>query len=315
MRPICSVRGSRTSKTLFGSLDLCKCTDCNSVYSPAAYLVDILHYLMNRPTVSGGRTALDVLFDRRPDLGEIELNCHNTNTMLPYVDLVVEILEAAVVGGGRLTVVGEDDEDRFFPFQTIADAEALGANPEHLNEQAYTILGNARYPWLLPFDLWHSEVRTYLNHLGAPLDSLISQFDFGEPSGSQTAFAAEYLGLTALEREIITGTGDDPLHRLWGFDNQGELNQFVSNRNAAQLLDRSGLTYEELTSLLDVPYIDPSGNLRILFDGADCSLENATITNLNSGALDRIHRFARLWRRQSWSIDELGTDPGNPEFG
>ena len=293
-------------EALFGSLDLCKCTDCNSVYSPAAYLVDILHYLMNRPTVSGGRTALDVLFDRRPDLGEIELNCHNTNTMLPYVDLVVEILEAAVVGGGRLTVADEDDEDRLFPFQTTGDAEALGANPEHLNGQAYTILGNARYPWLLPFDLWHSEVRTYLNHLGAPLDSLISQFNFGEPSGSQPAFAAEYLGLTALEREIITDAEDDPLHRLWGFDNQGELNQFVSNRNAAQLLDRSGLTYEELTSLLDVPYINPSGNLRIRFEGTDCILENATIANLNSGALDRIHRFVRLWRRQSWSIDELG---------
>lgn len=47
---------------LFGSLDLCRCEWCGSVYSPAAYLVDILHFLMNRPTKSGNRTALDVLF-------------------------------------------------------------------------------------------------------------------------------------------------------------------------------------------------------------------------------------------------------------
>ncbi len=84
---------------------------------------------MNRPTVSGGRTALDVLFHRRPDLGEIELNCHNTNAVLPYVDLVLEVLETAVVGGGTLTIVEEDGQDRFFPFQTTADADASEPTP------------------------------------------------------------------------------------------------------------------------------------------------------------------------------------------
>ena len=88
---------------LFGSLDLCQCEHCTSVYSPAAYLVDILHFLMNRPAKTPGRTALDVLFGnpddetrRRWDIGEIELTCHNTNTALPHVDLVNEILENAV---------------------------------------------------------------------------------------------------------------------------------------------------------------------------------------------------------------------------
>ena len=39
---------------IFGSLDFCKCKHCRSVYSPAAYLVDILHFLMNRPWRCGG---------------------------------------------------------------------------------------------------------------------------------------------------------------------------------------------------------------------------------------------------------------------
>jgi hypothetical protein len=86
---------------LFGSQDYCECTQCRSVYSPAAYFVDILRFLNERMangTVSNvGKRVKDVLFARRPDLGEIELSCENANTPLPYIDLVNEILENAVV--------------------------------------------------------------------------------------------------------------------------------------------------------------------------------------------------------------------------
>ena len=39
------------------------------------------------------RTRREVLLSRRPDIGEIELTCDNTNVPLPYVDLVNELLE------------------------------------------------------------------------------------------------------------------------------------------------------------------------------------------------------------------------------
>lgn len=42
------------------------------------------------------KNAKDVLFSRRPDLGDIDLSCANTNTTVPYVDLVCELLEDAV---------------------------------------------------------------------------------------------------------------------------------------------------------------------------------------------------------------------------
>jgi hypothetical protein len=105
-------------ETLFGSLDLCECEHCSSIYSPAAYLVDILHFLGGRPVIDHitgnnvvfkqktslltgqlvDKVALDVLLapHRRPDLAGIALTCENTNTALPYVDLVNEILEEAV---------------------------------------------------------------------------------------------------------------------------------------------------------------------------------------------------------------------------
>ena len=76
-------------ETLFGTFDLCACKECASVHGPSAYLVDILQFLVER-------NASAALFARRPDLGEIELSCENTNTPLPVIDLVNEILENAV---------------------------------------------------------------------------------------------------------------------------------------------------------------------------------------------------------------------------
>jgi peptidoglycan hydrolase-like protein with peptidoglycan-binding domain len=87
-------------QTLFGSLDYCECTDCRSVSSPAAYFVDIMHFISQRSTngtgINAGKNVAQVLLERRPDLGEIELSCENTNTPLPYIDLVNEILEDVV---------------------------------------------------------------------------------------------------------------------------------------------------------------------------------------------------------------------------
>src|SRR5262249_47085927 len=84
-------------QTLFGSLSYCSCKDCRSVLSAAAYFVDLLQFLRNSTPNSASQTPLDVLLTRRPDLPYIKLNCENTNTPLPYVDLVNEILETFVV--------------------------------------------------------------------------------------------------------------------------------------------------------------------------------------------------------------------------
>ncbi|NMH88793.1 Tc toxin subunit A-related protein [Flavivirga algicola] len=81
-------------KSLFKVVDTCECEHCRSVYSPAAYMVEILQFLDKRTVVAGN--AKSVLFDRRPDLGEIDLNCSNANTPVKYIDLVCELLEEAI---------------------------------------------------------------------------------------------------------------------------------------------------------------------------------------------------------------------------
>ncbi|KAH7014759.1 hypothetical protein EDB80DRAFT_678734 [Ilyonectria destructans] len=87
---------------LFGSMDMCSCDECHAMGSTAAYFVDILHFLQDRKlkppqdTSSTAQSPQVRLFQRRPDLLDMELCCANANTPLPYTDLVLEILEDAI---------------------------------------------------------------------------------------------------------------------------------------------------------------------------------------------------------------------------
>jgi hypothetical protein len=76
--------------TLFGFQSYCATDECTSVLSPAAYLCDLLLWLRNHCLAAG--TVLDVLDGRRPDIRHLLLNCPNSDTELPYIDLVIELL-------------------------------------------------------------------------------------------------------------------------------------------------------------------------------------------------------------------------------
>ena len=84
--------------TLFGHADFCECDECSSVYGAPAYLTDILHYLAKRNSqlpAAGGiiPSVKDILLRRRPDLGDLDLQCNNTNTQVPYIDIACELME------------------------------------------------------------------------------------------------------------------------------------------------------------------------------------------------------------------------------
>src|SRR5260370_26303334 len=98
--------------SLFGNLDFCQCEHCRSVLSPAAYFVDLLDLLGPPPHSApnaAGNTPLDVLIGndgglpgRRPDLGALPLTCANTNTTLPYIDLMNAIFEYYIAHNNTL---------------------------------------------------------------------------------------------------------------------------------------------------------------------------------------------------------------------
>ncbi|WP_229068781.1 hemopexin repeat-containing protein [Actinoplanes sp. DH11] len=114
---------------LFGELDLRPADEARTVYSPAAYLADLLRLLEDN--VDGAS-----LLDRRADIRDIPLDAENTLTERPYLDIVNEILER---------LVGPDPYERLrtmrFPFDkpfSLADERLrrylvrLGVDPVEL---------------------------------------------------------------------------------------------------------------------------------------------------------------------------------------
>jgi len=94
-------------QNLFQTGDLCACEHCRSVYSPAAYFADLLLFLKDRKAINPAITLKQLLFERRPDLGYLELNCDNAHVTLPYIDVVNEVLEDVVADGANdLELVG-----------------------------------------------------------------------------------------------------------------------------------------------------------------------------------------------------------------
>ncbi|KAL4794803.1 hypothetical protein BDV19DRAFT_389939 [Aspergillus venezuelensis] len=98
--------------TTFG-VDSMGCEECASITSPAAFFVDLLETLSDIPAESKSqnvdekRSLLEVLFMRRADLGDLELSCANTKIVVPYIDLVNEVLESVVwnLASGNVEVV------------------------------------------------------------------------------------------------------------------------------------------------------------------------------------------------------------------
>ncbi|NJK30964.1 MAG: hypothetical protein HC927_00370 [Deltaproteobacteria bacterium] len=292
--------GLEALSTILGNLDYCACEQCRSVFSPAAYLADLLKFLDDRG-------ALATLLERRPDIAHILLDCDNTNTVLPYIDLVNELLEAYVLNPG------EPPDPPALPGdwsnQTTWKAAELRLHPEHVQSDCYeTSLPALVHPWTLPFSLPTLEARTYLQHLGVPRHELMRAYAEAEPDEAyQNGIAADVLGMSAVEFEIVAGTftgnasTDD--REFWGFANVTEDDGWVSVLNGTheskgdigELLVRASITLAELQELLALDYINPDGNYSIQWLDS-CDLGDAVIEYFDAAASDRMHRFIRLQR-------------------
>ena len=292
---------------LFGSADACECSPYESAFSPAAYLVDCLNFLQ-KAVDAGNNNALDELLARRPDLGTLQLTRENTETELPHIDLVIEILEAIVASPDGETL----------PAMAIGpttwDSEVLQAQPEHMQPAAYDTLRQALYPFDLPFDLWTEEGRRYLAHMGIARDELMDVMP-AKPDVGRLEIATDALGMSRAEREVICTPETQPaeLALRWGIDlAAGTLGAQLGTVDT--LLTRSRLDYAALLRLLATRYVNPDGAIAASFAGGPCALDGAVLvgeggTELTGvpfrELLDRVHRFLRLQRRMACTESEL----------
>jgi hypothetical protein len=251
---------------LFDTADLCDCEECQSALSPAAYLVDLLHFLETSTPNTAGNTPYDVLVGtwdkqgnptlqgRRPDLAYLPLTCENTNTTLPYLDLVNEILESYVVLGHADKAAAHDTGG--------TTAAELDANPQYTNDDAYRTLSQASYPFTLPFNQPIAVARTYLAQLGTSRRDILDAFKKDASDTTMRAVNAEALGITVDEYPIITGAHFDasavtpPLAawQAYGYTT----NDTSPLSHVQEFLQRTGIAYTDLVALLETRFINPA---------------------------------------------------------
>jgi peptidoglycan hydrolase-like protein with peptidoglycan-binding domain len=198
-------------ETLFGPFDLCACEHCRSVLSPAAYLVDTLKFLQDRQSMVAGMSAKDILFMRRPDLGEIELTCENTNTPLPYVDLVNEVLENAISPlGFGITMSPADPADIESKLILISlDAKAISEalrkifreNGYPLSDKAFVLIEKKGAHWLIIDSDWSYAFRlaTQISESGVS-GLLITPFPQTTGNAKELSVNPEHTNIKAYEK-------------------------------------------------------------------------------------------------------------------
>ena len=195
----------------FGSLDYCSCEHCASIFGPAAYLVDMLRvvetYLAN-PVYNPDIPDAFKLDKRRPDISQIELTCANTNDVLPYLQVVNEVLVRAINA-----------------WQPSADMfRTLAAEP---------------FPFVMPFNLPLTQVRSYLKTMGQPLwkvylSLLETPFSIPGALPSVEEVALEVLALSPQQSAVVTTplSTAEALGRMYGIED-GRLLTFQASGSAS----------------------------------------------------------------------------------
>lgn len=258
---------------LFGSPSLCECEHCRSVYSAAAYFVDLLRFLWRGAVNDDNKTPLDMFRERRPDLLHLPLTCENTNTIIPYIDLVNEIMEYYTVHGSIDSAAVHDTGD--------ASADELRANPQYFEPEAYRILKNAVYPFSLPYHQPLDVIRTYSDHLKTARYDVMKGMQKDFSPQAVKAISAEALRISEEEFRVLTtkkfdGTDDvdelsaimpkpaRQLHQYFGYAAAGQMEKMAGtgvSDGIHEFLRRSGLKYTDLVELVKTTFINPHQQL------------------------------------------------------
>jgi hypothetical protein len=268
--------------TVFGKMDFKKGDEGRSVYSPAAYLTDLLQIMDDEFDPSN---PVNESFDqRRADIREIILNAENTFTVIPYLDIVNDVLEKRV-----------------------------GTDP-------YKVLAKALFPMNLPFDLANEKIKICLKYLDVTAEQLYKLFALQEVSKT---VAREHLGLSEEELDVILDQSGETLLGKYGNPAaKAELSPVesfmeatgISGLELRELLFQN-LSREELgvTSVGGTSYyLQEKFFVNHQLNGyAKLDLQEENITWNTAGTavpdawFERAHRLIRLSKKTGLSITDL----------
>lgn len=302
-----------TLEQLFGSMDYCACDHCRSILSPAAYLVDLLRFLDHNPPDKTQGNPQAVLFGRRPDINYLKLSCENTNTPVPYIDVVNETLEYFVSHAtinsppSLLDYAGHDTDP-------AADPAELLASPQFVDETAYEALRTAIFPAPLPFRKSLETLRRYFAALGTPLYDAMETLRAGDaverPDPASFAWRdilMERLGFSREEYQLLADKTLTVRH-LYGYDDDNSDAAVPADlANIQTLTRRIGLSYAELIAILKTRFVNPSSSLIPRVE--PLGVPFTALRDLHSGALASVDFGKLLPRRLDPAV--YGGNPGD----
>jgi hypothetical protein len=263
---------------MFGSLNYCACAECRSIFGPAAYLVDLLRLIdkaITQPNTEG-IPADSTLDARRPDLARIPLTCENTNTPVPYLQIVNEVLERALAKELQTSDVS----------------------------QVYSSLAQATYPNPLPLHRPLAEIRAFLGASQLSLATIYEALDRSETPG--LAASLERLDLSPDELKPPAAQPPPGLDRLDTFMAQTGL----SRQDVVELLEQNlGADERAASAIPHGLFINQSLGagqyLQLTSNTSDPENPHEQIVPAIPGTLDALNRFSRLARKLGWPPRDL----------
>ena len=271
-------------ETLFGSQAGCDCAHCRSVFGPLAYFVDLMVFVDQTFLSPAFGTETDHLLHlktRRPDLwDQLELSCENATQLVPYLDIVNDVLTRYV---GRVEALEPQDGE------SLADAVIARLS---MGDRSF------HQPVHLPLE----EIRLGLDRLGVDVPDVIER-----AGGDDSARVRAWLSLSSEAMSaVVTSIANDEeaLRRRYGLTAAADLTEL----SVDTLMRATGLDRDALGRLVSLSFVDAgSGDLRIVPVREEEALQpsHEEVRGLTPDRLDRIFRFVRLWRALPWTVEEL----------
>ncbi|TAE46994.1 MAG: hypothetical protein EAZ89_18955, partial [Bacteroidetes bacterium] len=278
---------------LFGDIDFKQGDPARTVFSPAAYLADLIGFVenyFNRPDLFD---QPDQPAGRREDIKRgIPFDASHTFTMVPYLDVVIRILE-----------------------QAIGESEDIEAS------NIYDKFMSGRYPFELPANVDHERLKLYLTYLRVGAEEIYSLFAGWHQGDDPDAKAREYLGLTPELAELLTTPvspyavaadyGQDSLEALHQTEtflrvtglSGSELYELLFQRLSTKSLSASGDSEREAAIHL---YINQGLNGYVRLDAEDQHMVwSGPEEQIPAAWFDRVSRMVRLARRTGLSFTDL----------
>lgn len=271
--------GLPSYQDIFGSLNYADTNDTMTLFSPAAYFVDLMRIEETYINAPNQLTIPDFmkLENRRPDLYYLPLTMANMNDTFPYIKIAIERMELFLS-----KITGED-------------------------KNLYQTLAKRIYPFDLPLQYPLERIRLYIHNMKLELSDLYEAMNVAE-----VLVASEELSLSAEEWALITKEDitDAGLKNRYGISDLTKLSEVkffcdqvgINEQDLMEIIVQN-LTKSEIKANLQTNFFINKGLTTPLT--INDTTNGRMIETLDHKALDRLNRFIRLARKTGWSYTEL----------